>query len=682
MKEKDVAGRSRPRIGILTEDVIQKIAAGEVIESPASVVKELVENSLDAGARRVEVEIAGAGKELIRVTDDGEGILPEDLPLAVMPHATSKLKRSEDLAAIHTLGFRGEALASIAAVSRLELISRPPELSHATRLTVTGGVAGEPVPAAGPPGTTVVVQELFFNTPARFKFLPSEAGLRRAVAETVARLALAHPEVAFRLLVEGEEKFVTPGDGNLGSVAVAWWGTGIARSLLPVPLEEGLAGKVSGVIGAPGVHRSNRQDEVFVLNGRVIESRSLAVAVERAYESLLPARRFPLAVLRLELDPAAVDVNVHPAKREVRFRDEAACFRLVHFACVRALQQSGTAPKTLAGNLQAPGGGLVRPSGSHLPAGRAAPAGQPSRAGELPFGILETAREASAGKEVVSAVAESRAGLVGKDAAAGFGTELPLRQALEELRVIGQFHRTYLLGETAGALWLIDQHIAHERVIFEELQEEYDQAAGRSKRVVQELLLPVTVELPPALAAALPARSATGEEMPPGAKTAAATAGSGASAPLSFWAEMERLGFRCEPFGPGYVLVRSLPVAWRPLGGRLGEAQGTGRDRGYGEGLAAALEAAFAEAWAAWSGEKVGSDGESWESAGRRRILATIACHAAVKAGEPLEESQMRELVTMLARTRHPFSCPHGRPIVVEIPLSDVERRFGRPVSR
>ncbi|HHV55625.1 MAG TPA: DNA mismatch repair endonuclease MutL [Firmicutes bacterium] len=687
MKEKDVAGRPRSRIGVLAEDVIQKIAAGEVIESPASVVKELVENSLDAGARRVEVEIAGAGKELIRVTDDGEGIVPEDLPLAVMPHATSKLKRSEDLAAIHTLGFRGEALASIAAVSRLELISRPPELPHATRLTVTGGVAGEPVPAAGPPGTTVVVRELFFNTPARFKFLPSEAGLRRAVAETVARLALAHPEVAFRLLVEGEEKFVTPGDGNLGSVAVAWWGTGIARSLLPVPLEEGLAGKVSGVIGSPGVHRSNRQDEVFVLNGRVIESRSLAVAVERAYESLLPARRFPLAVLRLELDPAAVDVNVHPAKREVRFRDEAACFRLVHFACVRALQQSGTAAKTLAGDLQAPGGGFVRPSGSHLPAGRAAaPAGargESSRPGELPLGLLETAREAGEGVEEVGAVAEGRAGLVGKGpAAAGLGTELPLRRALEELRVIGQFHRTYLLGETSGALWLIDQHIAHERVIFEELQEEYDQAGGRGERVVQELLLPVTVELPPALAAALPARPAARDETPPGAKAAAATARSGASAPLSFWEEMERLGFRCEPFGPGYVLVRSLPVAWRPLGGSPGEAQGTGRDRRYGEGLAAALEAAFAEAWAAWSGEKVGSDGAPWEVAGRRRILATIACHAAVKAGEPLEESQMKELVTMLARTRHPFSCPHGRPIVVEIPLSDVERRFGRPVSR
>ncbi|MGE5481768.1 MAG: DNA mismatch repair endonuclease MutL [Bacteroidota bacterium] len=666
-------------IRLLADDVVQKIAAGEVIESPASVIKELVENSVDAGAHRIEVEVRQAGKELIRVTDDGEGIAPEDLPLAVLAHATSKLERAEELAAVHTLGFRGEALASIAAVSRLEIISRPPAAGHAHRIFLqagemqTKGADGSSVvSASGPPGTSVIVRELFFNTPARFKFLRSDAALRRTIVDLIGRLALAHPRIAFRLLVEGEERLLTPGDGNLLAAATALWGSQVARQLLTIPREEGLAGSIQGLMGRPGVHRNNRQDEVFVLNGRVIESRVLSAALERAYESLLPPRRYPLAVLHLEIDPAQVDVNVHPTKREVRFRDESSCFRLVHFACLRTLQQHGSAARHLglpagrpgpqpgysppvlpaaAGTVVAATAGSTHPASpdmtvsSTIPLahGEAPDSGQAQDRGGVPASAADRSSDAGG-----SGLAEAPQGLT---AGRGIAAELRgLREVLPELRLLGQFHLTYIVGESADALWLIDQHIAHERVIFDELRTEYETAAAAGREApAQELLLPVPVELAPSLLAAV---------------------GSPAAGLSSFWDELTRLGFRCEAFGPRQILVRSLPLAW----GRLGREMARPAD----------IEAAIAQAWAAWGGEggRAGADREGGPEMSRReKIWATVSCKAAIKAGERLTTAQIEELLQRLARTRHPFTCPHGRPIVVALPLAEIDRRFGRPAA-
>ena len=443
------AAAAPPRIAVLPPEVAARIAAGEVIERPASVVKELVENALDAGARRVEVELEGGGVERIRVRDDGGGIPPEQLADAFERHATSKLRSERELFAVRTLGFRGEALAAIAAAADVELTSRPPGQGAAVVARYRGGRAAGLGAAAAAEGTTVEVRELFAALPARRRFLRSARAEARAVVAVVGDAALARPDVAFRLVADGRVLLTTAGGGALDDAVAAVHGAEAARALLPLGGEreaEGARAVVGGAAAAPSLHRASRRYLHVTVNGRPIAARALTHAVEQAYAGLIPAGRHPLAVVRIELSPEQVDVNVHPTKAEVRFRHQ----RLVHAAVAGAVREAvagaappaGPAPVALAPPFAASG----PPSGRAAVA--AAVAARPSLlpGGDAPSGVGGDGHDAGEG-----------AG----DATATAGGRLPA------LRVVGQVALTYLVAEAPDGLYLVDQHAGHERVLYE-----------------------------------------------------------------------------------------------------------------------------------------------------------------------------------------------------------------------
>ncbi|MGI6083347.1 MAG: DNA mismatch repair endonuclease MutL, partial [Limnochordia bacterium] len=323
-------------IQVLPTDVANKIAAGEVVERPASVVKELVENAIDAGARQIEIEIRDGGKESIRVTDNGSGIRRQELKTAFLRHATSKIASAEDLIRVLSLGFRGEALPSIASCSQVEIISRTADADEATRLTIAGGRVEEEGPWAGPPGTTVIVRRLFYNTPARLKFMRQAATEKRHCAEYVTHMALAHPSIAFHLIGDNTSMLRTPGGSDLLATIGAIYGSSLARKMVPVEWESAVV-TIGGYVSPPEENKSNRTYESVFVNGRWVQDRLICAAMEKGYENMLPARRFPVAVLHLEVDPTLVDVNVHPAKTQVRFRNDSEMFREVMLAVRAAL---------------------------------------------------------------------------------------------------------------------------------------------------------------------------------------------------------------------------------------------------------------------------------------------------------------------------------------------------------
>ncbi|MBO8140985.1 MAG: DNA mismatch repair endonuclease MutL [Firmicutes bacterium] len=632
----------RRPITVLDPHVANQIAAGEVIERPASVVKELVENALDAGARRIEVEIRGGGKEYIRVSDDGAGIPPDEVPLAFCRHATSKIVTAADLSAVSTLGFRGEALASIAAVAEVEMRTRTPEQLEGTLYEIAAGKPKGRSPVGAPPGTTVIVRRLFFNTPARYKFLRSDAAEKRHVADVVARLSLARPEVAFRLVADGREVLVAPGDGLLASAVAAIFGPQSAREMLAVQFEmNGLS--VSGLVGKPALHYGNRDRMCVVLNGRFIHSPSVIRAIEKGYDTLLPPRRFPAAVIHLECDPAAVDVNVHPAKAEVRFRADDTVFRAVHRAVRRALLSANLVPghSTLDDTPPRPHPSEKGVAPAPLPYPRAqspgegrTPASEPAGKSESAQGEWTVVRAAATGKTAVfreeSAVRELapswgadgsfEAGRTGSGTRAapgvGAGEESGGREILRRMEILGQLHRTFILGETPGGLWIVDQHVAHERVLYERILRD------GGPHAVQRLLAPVSVTLPPA-------RSGLAEQ---------------------YRDKLEEMGFLLEPFGGTSYLVRGLPVALSsPDPSRIGQL------------LDEVLSACEAEG--------------RWNP---HRLAAAVACRSAIKAGQVLDRTRMAKLVAELSECENPFACPHGRPIIIEVGRADLERRFGR----
>lgn len=653
------ASPERAPIRVLSPEVANQIAAGEVIERPASVVKELVENALDAGARRIRIEVRGGGKELIRVSDDGYGIPDAEAPLAFERHATSKIETAADLAAVTTLGFRGEALPSIASVAQVELVTRVAGQAHAVRIRRRGadvetGVAGAPV------GTSVTVSDLFYNTPARFKFLKADATERRYIAEMVTNLALARPEVAFHLQMEGKEVLRTPGTGHLSEAIAAVYGREIIPDLVQVAWETP-ALRVTGYVGKPVIAKGNRSGQCLVVNGRWVQNRTLAAAVEKGYESLLAHRRFPVAILHIEIDPAAVDVNVHPAKTEVRFRDERAVFRTIMLAVRQALTAADLVVDIGAGDresspapVRAPLPGV--PEGDRRPDLRAQealvweeppPAGTtsqqeqsaifwvgearttwqpspPSRPGiAAPWfaaPAAEEEREEDAGEHAGLALAEERANEEGRmllvDAEA---RGLDPRALLREAVVCGQVLNTYLLLPVPHGLWLIDQHVAHERILYEQALKAAT-SAGRPPS--QELLVPATLTLSPALAAAVEER-------------------------LEY---LDRLGFALEPFGPREFLVRAVPATWKDPSPR--------RLTALLEELASVLSE---------GGPNL-----------HERAAAALACRGAVKAGEAMAPEAMNRLVRALATVSNPFACPHGRPVIVQLHRREIERRFGR----
>ena len=566
----------------LSAETVNRIAAGEVIERPGSVVKELTENALDAGARDIEVVTAAGGLSLIRVTDDGEGMGVADLALAVERHATSKLA-GEDLFNIATLGFRGEALPSIGAIARLSIKSRPRDASTGHEIVVDRGAKQAVRPAALNPGTAVEVRELFSATPARLKFLKSERAENMAISEVVKRLAMAHPSVGFTLTT-GERaglKLVAQPlgpDGHLARLGRIM-GRDFLDDALPVDIErEGV--RVTGFAGLPTLHRPDPGQQYLFVNGRPVKDKLLIGAVRAAYGDLLPKARYPLLALYVALPPREVDVNVHPAKTWVRFRRPRVLYGVVLDAVKAALRQLDAAPAGLSTTLVGSGA-----------EGGASVLSTPGWGGGADPGQASLFRE----------------GEPGYRSEPFFG------------RVVGQIEDTFIVAHTADEVFFVDQHVAHERVLFERLRGELDRGTLAS----QELLFPQPLELAPARVRAL-------ERVQP---------------------QLERLGFAVEGFGGAALLLRAAPSLLRAEDlPRLADELAQELDEDAGRGSSPVLD----------------------------RMLAFVACRAAIKAHQALAPEQMAQVLTDLAETATPYYCPHGRPIVSRIPLGEIKRELRR----
>ena len=575
-------------IRLLSSEVASQIAAGEVVERPASVVKELVENALDAGAKSVSVKIQEAGRLMIEVADDGFGIPADELALAVSRHATSKLVSAKELFSISTLGFRGEALASISSVSRLTITSRAADAEVGARIRVEGGQEGEVGQVGVPVGTVVQVENLFYNVPARLKFLKSDTTERRAIDTFVTRYALAYPDVGFKL-AEGKKIILqTSGDGDRRAILATLYGMDTAKQMLEVIAEDdGL--KLSGFISPLSVTRSNRREMTFFINGRWVQDIPLNAALTQAYHTMLMVGRYPLATLFLEVDPEAVDVNVHPAKAEVRFREHNMVFSFVQRAVRRALLAHTPVPSlpptTLWGNQPA----------------------EPKQAG-LDWSMARDAKQEDLTRAGLSSESEA-----GQPAI----VNMPL------LRLIGQIGTTYLVAEGPDGLYLVDQHAAHERVLFEKLMLQYDKRDIPS----QALLEPISVTLPPAQTTLL-------EEQ------------------LEL---LNRFGFQVESFGPNTFKVRAIPTLFS------------------GSDAASAMRALV---------EDFEEDEAPLQEELEARIAARVCKRMAVKGGQALSNDEQHALITDLENCDSPRTCPHGRPTMIHLSVDMLERQFGRKGSR
>ena len=572
----------------LPPHVAAQIAAGEVIERPASVVKELVENSLDAGATRITVSIREGGVAEIRVTDDGCGISPDELGLAFRHHATSKLATVEDLNTVSTLGFRGEALPSVAAVAHVVCTTRPSDSNAGARIEFRHGACVGQRHEGCPPGTSVLVADLFGELPARRNFLRSASAEAARIQEVVTRYALAHPEMRFALSVDGREAISTPGTGRLQDAILSMYGAEVARRMLPVSLADGEEA-VEGYTSAHDLNRRNRSYTTLLVNRRWVYDRSIYYAIEQAYQGTLPDRRFPFAVINISLPSELVDVNSHPTKREVRFRNGDRLFSLVRRAVGDALIAHGPVRTTTRSFTPVD-------ANPQLPQSWGAP--------RLPY----------------TGGAAPRADGVALSTTALAPAEGSLRDVLADLRVVGQIRQTYIVAEGGSGMYLIDQHAAHERVVFDQIR----QRMRRGDRPSQPLLAPMTAELSAAQAVTLE----------------------------SYNDMLADYGFVLEPFGDRAWLVRALPAS---LAARANPDSA----------------AALCDLLDAVAVEQVVMERED-------ALAATVACHGAVRAGMTLAQEEMDALLRQLQSTDNPHNCPHGRPTVVHFSEYQLEREFGR----
>lgn len=566
--------RSVPRpIRPLDPRVVERIAAGEVIERPVSVVKELLENAIDAGAREITVELRGGGLRAIKVSDDGAGIAADELELAFTRHATSKLREADDLWRIGSLGFRGEALASIGAMSEVLLVSATDAAGEGAGVLVEDGKVIERFVRARARGTTVTVRNLFAHQPARLKFMRSPRTESAQVSVLVRRYALAYPERRFRLTLDGHQSFTSSGSGDLQDVLADVYGRAIARTLLPLEaVAVAAAGaRIGGVIGGPQLNRPSRRNITFFVNRRWATPRGLAEALEAAYRPFFPRGRHPLAAIFLDLPPDAVDVNVHPAKIEVRLLAEAEVAAALTETVRAALSQRHAAQRSTT------------------------------------FQLAEL-RSLAPAPLPTNGIAEQPApwDTAGPDDETIAGPNLP------PLRLLGQLHNALLLAEGPDGLYLVDQHRAHERIIYERL---LTQEPGAARE--QEPIEPLVLELGPLQAALLDDR------LP----------------------ELEELGISCEHFGGRSFLVRALPAM------------------GPHEDVAASLPELF---------DELIEDDEGW----RDRLLVSLSCRAALRKGRPLAPDERRDLLGRLAQTATPMTCPHGAPIVLRLDQALLSRQF------
>lgn len=588
-------------IKILRPEVASQIAAGEVVERPASVVKELLENAIDAEATFIEINIEGAGKKLIEVADDGTGIVASELPIAVTRHATSKITQSSDLFEIQTLGFRGEALASIGSVSRFTITSRTNDVPIGTRLRVNGGLVEKPQSIGAPSGTIVRVEDLFFNVPARLKFLKSDVTERRQIDDLVTRYAFAYPGIRFHLHQDGRPALQTSGNGERREVLAALFGADVARQMLKVLTEE-QDNKVMGFISPTSLTRSNRRLINFFINGRPVQDASLSAAVVQAYHTLLMVGRFPLAMLLIELPAKAVDVNVHPTKSEVRFREPKQVFSMVKGSIRRALLAHTQVPEIQDPSLwmQTTGrSGSMDLTGSSWGMRADYESGLDGSQGHF-AGIDQTH-------------SESEQDLSGQKIS---GFETPI------LRLVGQVATTFLVAEGPDGLYLIDQHAAHERVLFEKFLSQREDSIP-----AQVLLEPVTVELPSSSARLLV------DQLP----------------------ILSRLGFQVESFGPSTFIIRAIPALLQ------------------GMDPTSALMVLV---------EDFEEDESPLESEIEAKVIARVCKRAAVKAGQVLSHEEQETLLLELEACNSPRTCPHGRPTMIHLSVDLLERQFGRRGAR
>ena len=596
-----------PKVRRLPAELANQIAAGEVVERPASVVKELVENALDAGARRIQVHVELGGKRRIRVEDDGEGMDAADAALAFERHATSKIGTAADLEAIRTLGFRGEALPSIASVSRLTLRTRVRGETAGTEVRVTGGHLEPPLAIGAPEGTAVEVADLFFNLPARRKFLKSDVAETAQVSRVVTQLALVNPGVGFALTSGSRQVLQCP---PVASVEDRFFQIQGDRPDLVAVRREAAGLVITGYAAALTEHGPVRGQQNVFVNGRIVKDRTIAHAIAQAYSTATIKERSPEVHLLIEMPPDRVDVNVHPAKAEVRFLEQS----LVHEVLRRALMDALGATAAPAIELQSPVDHPSLPGAGRLPGlvaglggGRWAPVtGAFARTAE---GASAPDSGADAGPTDQEAPGPDRAAVTGSDGD-------PLRR----MTPLGQFRNTFILAVDDGGISIIDQHVAHERVLFERITTEL--SSGRLDS--QRLLVPVLLDLGAGGREALRSRSA----------------------------ELDRLGFEVEPFGGDSVRITAVP-AILPL-----------------EDAAASVRAL--------AGDLEGLDRSARVEDAMRRMAATMACHAAVKAHDPLTMEKMRYILDELERTAYSSVCPHGRPVVLRLTRREVERNFQR----
>lgn len=569
-------------IRILDREVVSRIAAGEVVERPASVVKELVENSLDAGSTDISVETSGGGIGMVRVTDNGAGIPAGELELAFQRHATSKVGKIDDLEAISSLGFRGEALPSIAAVSRVEVVTCADGEKAGNFISLDEGVTVDTGSRGRSQGTTITVRDLLRNVPARLKFLKSTSTENSHIANVITQYALAYPEVRFSLSVDGRATLRTPGTGHLIDAVVEIYGAEVARGMLELGDEDGgwKSGSpvtVSGMVGSPDINRANRNYLSFFVNRRWITSRTLTFAVEEAYHGLLMQGRHPVSIINISLPPGEVDVNIHPTKTEVKFRDERPVFSAVQKAIRKALLEQAPVPvvEDVTADYREP----------------------PGRSGTL-FQAQTPARSSGSPDSTASTIQPTPS------------------LSLPALRLLGQVAGTYIIAEGPEGLYIIDQHAAHERILYERIR----QQSLERKVEVQGLLEPVTFEVSPGQDEVLKSR----------------------------YEELAEFGFSVEPFGDRTYLVRAVPVML------------------HGKDWSAALRELLD-----------GSDSEK-DTDWREELSISFACHGAIKAGQVLSDEEMRELVRQLEQTATPNTCPHGRPVIIRLTSGQLEREFRR----
>lgn len=568
-------------IRVLPQEVASKIAAGEVIERPESVVKELIENALDAGGKRIQITIERGGRKLIEVVDDGCGIPSQEVPLVLERHATSKLTTIEDLFTLQSLGFRGEALTSIASVSRMEMITRTQDDNTATRLVIEGGQADHPSPVGAPGGTTVRVRDLFYNLPARLKFLKTENTERRRIQTLTSRYAIAYPDVSFQLILEGRHVLHTTGNGQHREVLASIFDLETAKNMiaLPDPIEGPI--HVGGFVSPPSIHRGTRREITLFVQGRWIHDQSLSAAVVQAYHGLLMVGRYPMAVILLQMPSEFVDVNVHPAKAEVRFRDPQQIFTVLQ----RAIRG------TLLGQTSEP---------------------------PVHFGTTWWQRDSSEDQKFIDPAWEMDRQPTTDHVPHVMQTQLP-HTKVPLLRPVGQVGATYLVAEGPDGLYLIDQHAAHERVLYEVMMDAYKEGGLESQRLLEAINLEMTRIEAPILEENIDL--------------------------------LNSLGFEIESFGRDTYRVRAIPAMLSNV-----------------DPVQAVMSVV----------EKLDEDETPLEGEIEARIIARVCKRAAVKAGQILSLEEQRKLIQDLEACEMPRTCPHGRPTMIHLSVDTLEKQFGR----